>query len=80
MKSIAIAIFALTLCAINSISANAKTDRPTSKCEEKCHQYHCVSDPNPIYCHYACHKKCSWYGPEQMTPRKNNYTLIFSSC
>jgi hypothetical protein len=58
VRSITIAIGVSILCAIAAISAEAKTDRSTSKCEERCHEYHCVSDPNPMYCHWACRKKC----------------------
>ena len=58
MRSITMAVGALIFCAIAPISANAKTDRSTSKCEERCHEYHCVSDPNPMYCQWACRKKC----------------------
>jgi hypothetical protein len=66
VRSTTIAVGALIFWAIAPISANAKTVRSTSKCEERCHEYYCVSNPNPMYCHLACHHKCS------QTPQSNN--------
>jgi hypothetical protein len=64
VRSIAIAVCALTLCAITSISAKAKTDR--SNCEQRCREYYCSGAASLMYCHYACHKKCFSNGPEQI--------------
>ena len=65
MRRITIAVAASIFCAIAPISAKAKTDRSTSKCEQRCHEYYCVSNPNPMYCHLACHHKCQ-------TPQSSN--------
>jgi hypothetical protein len=56
VRNIAIAVCALTLCAITSISAKTKTDHST--CEQRCHEYYCPGAASLMYCHYACHKKC----------------------
>jgi hypothetical protein len=54
-----IAVGALIFCAIAPVSVNAKTDRSTSKCEQRCNEYYiCGSNSNPMYCHWACRKKC----------------------
>ena len=64
MRNITLAIGASIFCAIAPISANAKTDRSTSKCEERCLDYDCPSsNPNPMYCHWVCHHKCSQTSP-----------------
>jgi hypothetical protein len=67
VRSIAIAVCALTLCAITSISAKAKTD--PSKCEQRCREYDCSGAASLMYCHHACHKKCSRTVPEQKSPQ-----------
>jgi hypothetical protein len=64
MRSIALAVGASIFCAIALISANAKTDRSTSKCEQTCHDYRCHGGANLMYCHWACQEKCKW--EEQM--------------
>jgi hypothetical protein len=58
VRAIAITVGTMIACAATPISATAKTDRSTSKCEQRCHEYYCSGGVNPMYCHYACHKKC----------------------
>jgi hypothetical protein len=74
MRSITMVVGALIFCAITPISANAKTDGSTSKCEKRCHEYYCVSNPNPMYCHRACHHKCS-QTPPSSNAMKNRYAV-----
>jgi len=60
MRSITIAICVSIFCAIAPLSANAKTDRSMSKCEERCLHYYCSpGNPNQMDCHWGCHHKCS---------------------
>ena len=65
MRSFTLAVGASIFCAFAPISANAKTDRSTSKCEQRCHDYHCHGGENLMYCHWVCHYKCSQMSPEQ---------------
>jgi hypothetical protein len=65
VRSIVIAIGISIVCAIAPLSAKAETDRSTSKCEQKCHADRCIADPNPMYCHWACHEKCSQASPSK---------------
>jgi hypothetical protein len=58
VRAIAITVATLIVCAVAPISATAKTDRSTSKCEQRCHEYHCFGAANPMYCRYACHQYC----------------------
>ena len=47
MRAIAIMVGALIFCAVAPISATAKTDRSTSKCEQRCHEYYCSGRCEP---------------------------------
>ena len=47
MRAIAIMVGALIFCAVAPISAEAKTDRSTSKCEQRCHEYYCSGRCEP---------------------------------
>jgi hypothetical protein len=60
VKSITMLVSALVFYAVAPISADAKTDRSTSKCEQRCHDYHCYGGADLMYCHWACQEKCKW--------------------
>jgi hypothetical protein len=64
VRVITIAISALIFSAIGPVSAKAKTDRSTSNCEKRCHEYNCFANPNQMYCRWACHQKCTQMSPD----------------
>jgi len=56
MKTVAMLVGALTSGVI--VTSNAEINRSVSKCEQRCHDYHCFSSPNQMYCKWACQEKC----------------------
>jgi hypothetical protein len=60
VRSLALAVSVSMFCAIALVTANAKTERSTSNCEKRCHEYLCSSHSNPMHCKWACHEKCNW--------------------
>lgn len=65
MRSTTLTVGMLFISSVAWASPEVKTN--LSKCVDRCEHYNCSGAASPMYCHFACQKKCQFYATQKNT-------------